>query len=143
MLLTAQIWDAQKQELAGRVGATSRRIASKVAEVLHAGKTATRRQGHRFKLGTKTSGVAGGRCPLWVKSRHVQRKSRCPLYTRKRRIAHRAAMLIKGRNCHDHCCCDIQAPARNVSREMAREHQTSFHSLSERSRPDPQAISLQ
>jgi len=40
MLLTAQIWDAQKQELAGRVGATSRRIASKVAEVLHAGKTA-------------------------------------------------------------------------------------------------------
>ena len=45
MLLTAQIWDAQKQELAGRVGATSRRIASKVAEVLHAGKTATRRGG--------------------------------------------------------------------------------------------------
>src|SRR5262249_12372065 len=64
-------------------------------------------------------------------------------YPRKRRIAHPAAMLIKGRNCHDHCCCDIQAPARNVSREMAREHQTSFHSLSERSRPDPQAISLQ
>jgi len=40
MLLTAQIWDAQKQELAGRVGATSRRIASKVVEELHAGKTA-------------------------------------------------------------------------------------------------------
>jgi hypothetical protein len=40
MLLTAQIWDAQKQELAGRVGATLRRIASKVAEVLQAGKTA-------------------------------------------------------------------------------------------------------
>jgi hypothetical protein len=34
-----QIWDAQKQELVGRVGATSRRIASKVAEVLHDGKT--------------------------------------------------------------------------------------------------------
>jgi hypothetical protein len=34
MLLTAQIWDAQKLELAGRVGATSRRIASKVVEVL-------------------------------------------------------------------------------------------------------------
>jgi hypothetical protein len=61
MLLTAQIWDAQKQELAGHVGATSRRIASKVAEVLHAGKTATRRQGYRFKLGTKTS---GGRWPM-------------------------------------------------------------------------------
>src|SRR5215510_2573642 len=61
MLLTAQIWDAQKQELAGRVGATSHRIASKVAEVLHAGKTATRRQGYRFKLGTKTS---GGRWPM-------------------------------------------------------------------------------
>jgi|RhiMetdeSRZDD1v2_1073273.scaffolds.fasta_scaffold5256999_2 hypothetical protein len=40
MLAIVQIWDAQKQELAGRVGATSRRIASKVAEVLHAGKTA-------------------------------------------------------------------------------------------------------
>src|SRR5262245_12238260 len=40
MLLIAQIWDAQKQELAGRVGATSRRIASKIAEVLHAEKTA-------------------------------------------------------------------------------------------------------
>ena len=30
--------------------------------------------------------VLGGlnRCPLWVKSRHVQRTSRCPLYPRKR-----------------------------------------------------------
>jgi hypothetical protein len=34
MLLTAEIWDAQKLELAGRVGATSRRIASKVVEVV-------------------------------------------------------------------------------------------------------------
>ena len=40
MLVIVQIWDAQKQELAGRVGATSRRIASKVAEALHDGKTA-------------------------------------------------------------------------------------------------------
>ena len=40
MLAIVQIWDAQNQELAGRVGATSRRIASKVAEVLHDGKTA-------------------------------------------------------------------------------------------------------
>jgi hypothetical protein len=40
MLVIVQIWDAQNQELARRVGATSRRIASKVAEVLHDGKTA-------------------------------------------------------------------------------------------------------
>ena len=40
MLAIVQIWGAQNQELAGRVGATSRRIASKVAEVLHDGKTA-------------------------------------------------------------------------------------------------------
>src|SRR5215468_9997541 len=79
MLLTAQIWDAQKQELAERVGATSRRIASKVAEVLHAGKTATRRQGYRFKLGTKTSGVTVGRCPLWVKSGLMQCNNAGPL----------------------------------------------------------------
>src|SRR5262249_46900686 len=79
MLLTAQIWDAQKQELAGRVGATSRRIASKVAEVLHAGKTATRRQGYRFKLGTKTSGVTVGRCPLCVKSGLMQCNNAGPL----------------------------------------------------------------
>ena len=34
MLLIVQIWDAQNQEVTRRVGATSRRIASKVAEVL-------------------------------------------------------------------------------------------------------------
>src|SRR5262245_59049293 len=34
MLAIVQIWYAQKQELAGRVGATSRRIASKVAPTL-------------------------------------------------------------------------------------------------------------
>ena len=28
-----------------------------------------------------------GRCPLWVKSRHVQRKKSCPLYPRKRTCA--------------------------------------------------------
>jgi hypothetical protein len=39
MLVIVQIWDAQKQELAGRVGATSRRSASKIAEVLHDRKT--------------------------------------------------------------------------------------------------------
>ena len=39
MLVIVQIWDAQNQELARLVGATSRRIASKVAEVLHDGKT--------------------------------------------------------------------------------------------------------
>jgi hypothetical protein len=55
-------------------------------------------------------------------------------------LRHHAAILIKGRNCHDHCCCYVQAPARNVSRKMAREHQTGFCALSECARPDPQAI---
>src|SRR5215470_12192421 len=94
MLLTAQIWDAQKQELAGRVGATSHRIASKVAEVLHAGKTATRRQGYRFKLGTKTS---GGRWPMSAmgQSRHVRRTTACPLYSRKRhQMRHRGMSAL-------------------------------------------------
>jgi len=40
MLVIVQIWDAQNQEVTRRVRATSRRIASKVAEVLHDGKTA-------------------------------------------------------------------------------------------------------
>ena len=40
MLVTAQMCDAQNQEVTRRVGATSRRIASKIAEVLHDGKTA-------------------------------------------------------------------------------------------------------
>lgn len=40
MLAIVQIWDAQKQEVTRRVGATSRRIASKIANVLHDGKTA-------------------------------------------------------------------------------------------------------
>ena len=40
MLVIVQIWDAQNQEVTRRVGATSRRIASKIAEVLHDGKTA-------------------------------------------------------------------------------------------------------
>ena len=38
MLVIVQIWDAQNQEVTRRVRATSRRIASKVAEVLHDGK---------------------------------------------------------------------------------------------------------
>ena len=29
-------------------------------------------------------------CPLWVKSRHVQRKTLCPLYPRKRTFRHSA-----------------------------------------------------
>src|SRR5262245_47798817 len=41
MLVIVQIWDAQNQEATRRVGATSRRIASKIAEVLHDGNTAT------------------------------------------------------------------------------------------------------
>src|SRR5262249_49881683 len=40
MRVIVQIWDAQNQEVTRRVGATSRRIASKIAEVLHDGKTA-------------------------------------------------------------------------------------------------------
>ena len=40
MLVIVQIWDAQNQEVTGRVGATSRRIASKIAEVIRDGKTA-------------------------------------------------------------------------------------------------------
>src|SRR5262245_65574726 len=113
MLLTAQIWDAQKQELAGRVGATSHRIASKVGEVLHAGKTATRRQGYRFKLGTKTS---GGRWPMSAMgqkrtcalqngmsalppiatAKADSRKRSCPLYPRKRTCAVQLVMSAMG-----------------------------------------------
>jgi hypothetical protein len=35
MLVIVQIWDAQNQEVTRRVGATSRRIACKIAEVFH------------------------------------------------------------------------------------------------------------
>ena len=39
MLAIVQIWDAQNQEVTRSVGATSRRIVSKIAKVLHDGKT--------------------------------------------------------------------------------------------------------
>src|SRR5262245_22392104 len=39
---------------------------------------------------------AGLRCPLWVKSRHMQCKRACPLYTRKRTGASHWAMSAKG-----------------------------------------------
>jgi hypothetical protein len=39
MLAIVQMWDAQNQEVTRRVGATSRRIVSKIAKVLHDGKT--------------------------------------------------------------------------------------------------------
>ena len=45
------------------------------------------RASYRFKLDTKRRihlRVAVGRCPLWVKSGHMQCKSTCPLYPRKR-----------------------------------------------------------
>ena len=35
------------------------------------------------------------RCPLWVKSRHVQRKRSCPLYPRKRTFAVQFGMSAK------------------------------------------------
>ena len=40
MRVIVQIWGAQNQEVTRRVGAISRRIASKIAEVLHDGKAA-------------------------------------------------------------------------------------------------------
>jgi hypothetical protein len=38
MLAIVQTWDVQNQEVTRRVGATSRRIVSKIAKVLHDGK---------------------------------------------------------------------------------------------------------
>ena len=35
-------------------------------------------------------------CPLWVKSRHLQRKKACPLYPQKRTCAMQRAMSAKG-----------------------------------------------
>ena len=42
--------------------------------------------------------LEGGRCPLWVKSRHVQRNRSCPLCSRKRtwRAAATVAATPKG-----------------------------------------------
>src|SRR6516165_1713289 len=91
MLLIVQIWDAQNQEVTRRVGATSRRIASKIAEVLQTERPqrlcrtqARRRHSRRedkasFKLDTKRMGTpSGGRCPLCAKSRPsaMQQKER-------------------------------------------------------------------
>ena len=44
-------------------------------------------RGHRSNSDVYRERVSAGRkqCPLWVKSRHVQRKTACPLYPRKRR----------------------------------------------------------
>ena len=36
------------------------------------------------------------RCPLWVKSRHVQRRRSCPLYPRKRTCRGATTMSAKG-----------------------------------------------
>src|SRR5262245_45246952 len=76
MPVIVQIWDAQNQEVTRRVRATSRRIASKVAEVLHDGpqrlcrKQTGRRHGedrasYWFKLYTKrTDTPSRGRWPV-------------------------------------------------------------------------------
>ncbi len=37
-----------------------------------------------------------GRCPLWVKSRHLRRKTSCPLYLRKRTCAVQRGMSALG-----------------------------------------------
>ena len=34
------------------------------------------------KIGFAIAARNAGQCPLWVKSRHVQRKRSCPLYPR-------------------------------------------------------------
>ena len=38
-----------------------------------------------FRESSWTTAILSRRCPLWVKSRHVQCANPCPLYTRKRR----------------------------------------------------------
>src|SRR5262249_6508608 len=40
-------------------------------------------------------GERASRCPLWVKSRHVQRTSSCPLYPRKRHQMRHSGMSAK------------------------------------------------
>src|SRR5262249_28395124 len=67
MLLIVQIWDAQNQEVTRRVGATLRRIASKIAEV-----SRTERPQRLCRKQTRR--------PLWVKSRHRKESAECPLY---------------------------------------------------------------
>src|SRR5215475_11844237 len=139
MLLTAQIWDAQKQELAGRVGATSHRIASKVGEVLHAGKTATRRQGYRFKLGTKTSGWPladvryGSKADMCGAQQHVRftpesdikcDTGECRLWAKS---GHLADLIFPVKN----CSCEPRERSRDPSsprgQEPDRAHQYQAH----------------
>src|SRR5262245_63426540 len=81
MLPIAQIWDAQKQELAGRVGATSPRIVYRVAEVLHDGKTA--------KIVPKADATPLDDVRFGSKSRHVQYKTSRPLWAKGGHRSHR------------------------------------------------------
>jgi hypothetical protein len=74
MLVIVQIWDAQNQEVTRRVRATSRRIASKVAEVLHDGKTAkivpkadaTTAPSLEQVIVPVQTHLLDNECPLWV-----------------------------------------------------------------------------
>src|SRR6476659_6848451 len=70
MLVIVQIWDAQKQEVTRRVGATSRRSASKIAKVLHNRRHSVMPARFRF---TPESGHVRCNygCPLRAKSRHL------------------------------------------------------------------------
>src|SRR5262249_19122163 len=89
--------DAQNQEATRRVGATSRRIASKIAEVLQTERPQrlcrkqTRRRHSRRE--DKASRVAVGRCPLWVISGHRIRFAPCPLYPQKRTLGTRSRIV--------------------------------------------------
>src|SRR5262245_56335111 len=58
----------------------------------------THDNGIRCRLGDQSGprSVERGRCPLWVKSGHVQCKRACPLYPRKRTCAMQLRMSAKG-----------------------------------------------
>src|SRR5262245_16562797 len=49
-------------------------------------------------------GVSRLECPLWVRSRHMQRKKPCPLYPRKQRQMRRVGMSALAQSGHVEAC---------------------------------------
>src|SRR5262249_36825353 len=102
MQVIVQIWDAQNQEVTRRVRATSRRIASKVAEVLHDTSSPSVKSSalsmcgfvpfHGILCAEADCFEAATPMSALVKSRHLQCKTACPFYPRKATCAVQTGM---------------------------------------------------
>src|SRR5262249_21874686 len=117
MRVIVQIWDAENQEATRRVGVTSPRIASKVAETLHDGKAAKIVP----KADIKARAVTFIRSPARLCRDRSMRGER------------RGFLLDRGVLEHGRCCCHGLVP---LNRFWLARHRASEHLVHARDRND-------